>query len=344
MKVSIDGKVLNGILRVVSPYVGKRKKSQPDILQTVKITATDKVYISATNLNSDIVAEVPGADVLDPGETCINFKELQQLVKGYCGPVLITGKEIKTSLTIKYMSHDYEEFSNSVEVKDYQEFTLTNEFITSLNTCLPFVSLDTIRPIFSSVWVDEKNLISTDSFVLITRKQDCIKSNKPIVIPLDQAKLLVGTFKKADSLSCRVSDGRMQVSDGANTVTIRINAGCPIPSYEKIIPTDNANEVTVNTKEFRSMLCAFPVEEKENFVFFNLGETVTLKSNLVNEIQMNCTANIRRNFEITLGLNLLKKLVNVFTDEEITLNFFGSFSPVTIKNDEITVLMVPIRS
>lgn len=62
MKILIDGKILNGILKTIKPYVGNLRNLP--VLRAVKITAADKVYITATNLDSSIVSEVPGAEVL----------------------------------------------------------------------------------------------------------------------------------------------------------------------------------------------------------------------------------------------------------------------------------------
>lgn len=348
MEIQVNGKVLNEVLKTVKPFVDTKNKKLP-IMHTIKITASDAVYITATNLKSNIVAKVPGASVLKPGEVCINHKEFQQLVKGYRDLVLITDKSIKTSIEVEYLSFSPEEFPPITEITDGKDFTLTKEFIAELNTCIPFASDDPNRPLFQTIWIDDENLFSTDTRILILRKQDYIKPDKDIAIPIDNAKSLVSAFKKSEKLNCKLSDNHIKIYDGTYAVTTFIHSDWFKPKYDQVIPKNNVNTITVNTKEFKTLINNFPNEYAENgdkrtFVYISLNESVTMKTNTVKEFKLKCTVNIKERFDVVYDNELLKKIINVFTDEELTINFTGRLGPIVISNEQVITLLSPIRT
>jgi len=173
MKIQVNAKSLNNILKTIKPFVGVQLKKLP-IMQTIKITAFDSIHITTTNLQNSIVSSIPG-EVFEQGEICINFKELQQMIKGQTEDIIITDKTIENGITINYESLSALDYPNIRTIEDDQIlFTLSNDFIINLNTCLPHVwdskYEGSERQIYEGVWIDNSHILATNTKLLIITK------------------------------------------------------------------------------------------------------------------------------------------------------------------------------
>ena len=204
MKIKINAKTLNSILKKVKPFINFNLKKLP-ILQTIKISASDTIQITATDLQNSIIVNIPG-EIFERGEICINHKEFQQMIKSQTEDIIITDTTVENGITINYESSNPLEYPNIRRVEDNQQsFSLSNDFITGLNTCLPHVWNKKLegseRQIYEGVWIDNDNIIASDTHTLAVYKQNEIQYQKNILIPTDAVKCIINTFKKSNNLA-----------------------------------------------------------------------------------------------------------------------------------------------
>jgi len=361
MKIQINAKTLNSILKKVKAFIGHTVQKFP-ILQTIKITAYDKIQITATDLQNSIIANIPG-EVFEQGEVCINLKELQQMIKSQTEDIIITNNTIENGITINYESLNPLEYPNIRRVEEEQKYIpLSNDFITGLNTCLPHVWNKKLegseRQIYEGIWIDNDNMIASDTHTLVVYKQNEIQYQKNILIPTNAVKCILNTFKKSNNFQCKVNNNLLEISDGTYTVICWIYTDLQIPKYQSIIQgLKGWNHITVDTKYFKSIVDKLPLYEK-----YGNDENVTEHATLVDLEIMNNNVNMNtltvKPFEIKckevygdyLKLSyynhLMKKLINSFNekeDKELTISFNGVLTPFTIQNDKMMVLGLPCR-
>ena len=361
MKIQINAKTLNNILKKVKPFINFNLKKLP-ILQTIKITAFDTIQITATDLQNSIIVNIPG-EIFEQGEICINHKEFQQIVKSQTEDIIITDTTIENGITINYESMSVLDYPNIRRVEDNQQsFTLSNDFITGLNTCLPHAWNRKLegseRQIYEGIWIDSDNMIASDTHTLAVYKQNEIQYQKNILIPTDAVKCIINTFKKSNKLQCKVNNNLIEISDDTYTVICWIYTDLQIPKYKSIIQgLKGYNHITVDTKYFKSIIDKLPVKEKiiidENDVEFNtmvdleiMNNSINMNTLTVKPFEIECKEVYGDYLKLSYYNHLMKKLVNGFNekeDKELTIKFNRVLTPFTIQNDKMMVLGLPVR-
>ena len=369
MKIAVNAKMLNQILKDTKPYINFKNKFP--ILETVKISAKNNdITITGTNLNDSIISRLSGS-VTEEGEVCIDIKELMSIVKNQKDRIVINDDTIENGITINYKSLDAEEYPVINELVDYEEYKITNETINGISLCLPYVLLnDDSRPTFNQVWIDNENIFACDTHKLLIIKNDEIKQenkDNAIPIPYNSTKLISNTFKNSKQLTLKVSKNNLvEISDQLDqltTVICRMPNVKPFP-YKQVIPREFVNKITVNTKEFKSILDKIPEEKiKEKIIkngetkegkkdiivtklFLNLQcDNVKVDTKLVKEFDLSCDSYIWKPMLVAFYKPYMEKFVDTFkADKQITINFSGVGSPASIQNDKMLALLVPTKN
>jgi len=361
MKIQLNAKTLNNILKKVKLFVGFNLKKLP-IMQTIKITASDAIHITATNLSNSIIVNILG-EIFEQGEVCINFKELQQMIKSQTEDIIITDSTIENGITINYEPYSALEYPNIQMVEVDQLTTLSNDFITGLNTCLPHAwnsKMEGInRQTYEGVWIDKENIIASDTHTLVVYKQNEIQYPKNILIPSSAVKCIVDTFKKSNTIQCKINDKLMELSDNDYTIICRIYTDIEIPKYKMILQgLREDNYITVNTKYFKSIIDKLPVKEKykkdddEDFEFSTIvdlemfNNNVTMNTLTVKPFEIKCKEVCGDHLKLSYYNHLMKKLINGFNEKEnkeLIIKFNGILRPFVIENDKMIVLGLPVR-
>ena len=361
MKIQINAKTLNNILKKVKPFINFNLKKLP-ILQTIKIIASDKIQIIATDLQNSIIVNIPG-EVFEKGEICINHKELQQMIKSQTEDIIITDTTIENGITINYESSSPLDYPNIRRIEENQQlFPLSNDSIIGLNTCLPHAWNKKLegseKQIYEGVWIDNDNMIASDTHTLAVYKQNEIQYQKNIFIPTDAVKCIINTFKKSNKLQCKVNNNLIEISDNTYTIICLIYTQLEIPKYKTILQSlKNWNHITVDIKYFKSIIDKLPLYEKygddenvtEHATLIDLeimNNSVNMNTYTVKPFEIKCKEVYGDYLKLSYYNHLMKKLVNSFNekeDKELTIKFNGVLTPFTIQNDKMKVVGLPVR-
>lgn len=350
MKIQLNGATLNTILKKVKPFIDLKNKNLP-ILQTIKISASDTAYITATDLENTVIATIPGSNVLEQGEICVNYKEFLQMVKGQTEELIITDNTIENGMIINYQSMSAEDYPNMQRIDiDEQQYvtTLSNDFIKGLNTCFPYtLNEKDSRPAFEGVWIDGENIFACDIRTMALYKQNEIEYSKNILIYSNTVKCITGTFKKDSNIQCKINSHLMELSNGEYTVICRIITDLTMPAYNHILSSLNNDEyITVNSKYFKSITDKIPKNKEGTLVDIKVKYgIVEMSSNTVKPFEIKCKDVHCDELEICYNNKYMQRLLNSFDlkeNNELTIKFNGSKEPFVIKNDKLLVLAVPV--
>jgi DNA polymerase-3 subunit beta len=347
MKIQIDGRELNSVLKTVKPFIDGR--SYLEILKAVKIVAENNIIkIYATDLESQMIAYVDG-EVFEEGKICISIKELQQLIKGQKDNIIINDNTIENGMEIKFNALDVEEFPEFVVIEKYKEFEVSNKFIKNLELCLSYCGKDDNRPLYNGVWIDKENFMATDSHSLITCENTEFDLEKEVWISQLFTGNIVKTFKKSNSLFCKISNNNIEMSDYKYAITSKIGAFL-IPNYKQVIPKEENLIITLDVDKFNNILDKIPnIEEYSSMtkIRMTINDNVKIRSKAIKETVLNCVTNVKNysNEEFIIWFDKAKmiRLLNTFKSKEIKLKFFGKNSPFIAEYEGVLSLGLPVR-
>jgi len=234
-----------------------------------KIVATDLEFSVEYTASREI-----GEIVLPPD--ALKGKSIEEvMIEGMSGKV--GGVEIKgTSI---------EEFPLIPEVKAKPQFrVISDRLIEGLNRTIKAVSSSEMRPELASILIknegNQLRVTATDSFRLyqfyIPAK---IEADFETLLPGKSAEKLLRVLKLAkpeDAINVSIDDKFIQFQFGDFRIVSRITDG-KFPEYEKILPKEIKNHITVSREELLNALNETP-ETKLNDITFNLDE----KNNKIN--------------------------------------------------------------
>ena len=347
MKIQLNGATLNNVLKKVKPFIDLKNKNLP-ILQTIKITATDDVYITTTDLENTIIARVPGNIVFKPGEICVDYKGLIQMVKGQTEQIVITKNTIENGMIINYQSMSAEDYPNMQRItadEKHYSTNLSNDFIKGLETCLPHALDDkkSDRVAFKGIWIDNEHYFACDTRTLALYKQNEIQYPKNILIYQSAVKGITGTFKKDNNIQCKINSHLMELSNNEYTVICRIKTDTNMPPYNHIINgLKNEYYITVDTKYFKSIVDKIPKNKQGTLVDLKVKHSIVkMSSDTVKPFEVKCKDEYCDGLEICYNNMYMQRLINSFDlklNKELTIKFNGRTEPFVIQNDKLIVL------
>ena len=155
-------------------------------------------------------------------------------------------------------------------------------------------------------------------------------------------------------------DGSIKINLDSNKIVFFIDNSILIsklidgnfPDYKKVIPTDNHNILKINRQDFSSAVdrVSTITNEKSPVIKFKLLKNIMNMSS-VNSENGTATEDIATDYdgdEIEIGFNskYILEMINNLEDQEITLNFKDSSSPVTAmenSNRDLIYVLMPMR-
>ena len=271
--------------------------------------------------------------------------------------------EIQTEFgEYKIMGQNPEEFPAQTKIDQNDKITFNSKKINQLiNYTVNSTSTDDLKPSLQGVLFDineaKVTLVSTDGHKL--SKIDHSQNNavlKKIIIPTKFLKLLQSFLVDGSETDLVVGENHIQAFFETASISTRL-INDQYPDYEKVIPKDNQNKVTIKTQDLISSLKRVSVfsNKKTKQAILNIkNNTITVTAEDA-ETAASAKETINCNQEgldqeITIAFNgdYLKEILEKTKSEETTLLLKDSLSAALIipkeegEKNKLSLLM-PIR-
>ena len=262
----------------------------------------------------------------------------------------------------KIMGQNPEEFPAETKVDKSEKITFNSKKITELiNYTINSTSTDDLKPSLQGVLFDlnEANatLVSTDGHKLSKiehRQNNSIL--KKIIIPTKFLKLLQSFLIDGSEIDLVVGENHVQAFFETVKISTRL-INDQYPDYEKVIPKDNENKITIKTQDLIGSLkrvSVFSNKKTKQAVLNIKNNTIEIKAEDVETAasakeKISCSQEGETK-EIIIAFNgdYLKEILDKTKTEETTLLIKDSLSATLIlpegdeEKNKISLLM-PIR-
>ena len=178
-----------------------------------------------------------------------------------------------------------------------------------------------------------------------------IDYNGSVVVPSKFLLLLNNQLEEENKASMIIGDNHIQIKFEMGTITSRIIKD-PYPNYDEVIPKDNNHILKINRQDFSMAVdrVSTITSDKSPIIKFKLLNNVMNMSS-VNSDSGTATEDIITKYsgiEIEIGFNskYILEMINNLEDDEITLSFKDSSSPVIAtekSNPNLIYVLMPMR-
>ena len=337
------------------------------ILSTVllKTTSPDSVTLRSTDLEVEMEIKA-GAKVLEQGETCAPIYKLLEITNTITETtVSINVNEtqrmrIKTS-TGKYllMCNKTEEFPDQRQINDEPKQISANFLRETIKKTTYACSKDELKPTLNGVLfifaTTSVTAVSTDGHRLV--KYVCQQENQhteTVLIPQKFLNIIGGGAINTKKAQLQTYTDYVVIETENIKLSSRLIAE-KFPDYENVIPQENENETTVETKQLLGAVKKVSLMSNkttkqiilklQNNKVFVSAEDHETGGAATDEVEAQTNGN-----ELTIGFNsnLLTDILKHQETEEIKILTSSALSatlikPVGEKETKTTTLLMPIR-
>ena len=366
MNFEINNSILIDALKNLNRVVPNR--STLPILSCVLFSSDgERLNLRATDLEVSLNFSLP-AKIKEPFNVAIPISKIISICSSLTNEQLIFNLsnykiEIQTEFgEYKIMGQNPEDFPIETKINQDSKITFNSKKMTELiDYTISSTSSDDLKPSLQGVLFDineaKATLVSTDGHKL--SKIEHNQNNavlKKIIIPTKFLKLLQSFLINGSEIDLVVGENHVQAFFETVKISTRL-INDQYPDYEKVIPKDNDNKVTVNTKELTNSLKRVSVfsNKKTKQAVLNIknntieitAEDIETAASAKERISCNQEGSSK---EVTIAFNgdYLKEILDKTKTEETTLLIKDSLSATLIlpKGEEdknkISLLM-PIR-
>ena len=361
MKIIFEKNVLNSVLTAAMSAVSTKNiiPATAGILVTAK--NSDKVTITAYDLEKGITSEVP-AQVIEEGEYVINAIRLNQIVKTLSDGDITIEVDEKCMTKITNGRSEFSmpalpgsDFPSIPSVDTGKDLVIPQSVLKAMigRTIFAVAQTDQ-RPIYCGVYFEVKGskivAVSCDSFRLAYTEQECdIKKNDEanedmsFIVPGKTLTELMKFLSDSEEEFVKIRIGGKHALFEIDNLTFftRLLEGQYI-DYNRYIPRDNNIFVNVNTDEFQDSLerAALISEEKaqvRNFVKCNFNDNVlvitanAVSGNVYDEVAIEKSG---ADLEIAFTCRYLLEALRVCGVEKIKLSMSGPLRAMVIEPAE----------
>ena len=337
-----------------------QKKSIQEIISHLLIEVTDKIIISATDLEKAIFIEVEG-EIIETGTITINAKKFNDTVKAASEFLTITTKDndikiysnkryIKTQGFFKddFPAVEFKSENKSLEINSVDLLSILNKVQISIHTD------PDAKPYFTGIFIQKTksyiNFVGSDghrlSFHYLKYEDD---SEFECIIPLTTINVLRKILaNRIDFVKINLGLKNVKIKIGDIVLLSRIIPS-NYPDYKKIIPDNSEFEIKIKKETLvQSLKWIKPYIDE-------LGKTIIKISG--NEFKLMVSSeygksedtiileNNYEDFEIPVNYKYLIEFINVSL-EEIHFKFINDKSPVVVQdvNKQYIYILMPMRS
>ena len=335
------------IVKALSSTLGVVEKRQAlPILSNVLLTVEDdNIFITATDLESEVKSACTPTKVESTGSTTAPAKKLNELCR-----LLPDGSEIAIHLNGDKLSVESGSGKYSMSTLPSEDFPIFD-----------VVSENTEFTIFGSVL---RNLISKTSFAM--GNQDWrhylngmylnIEDNNITAVTTDAHRLAISTNTTTKSVSGEISGiiprksineiGKLlsdstedvSLSLGSNTIMLKTDSTSFVskliegkfPNYEQVLPSGESSVLKVNTRQLSEILSRVSVLSSDKFK----GIKLNIKSNNVlvsanNPEQEEGEESFKSDYigddmEIAFNVNYIQEVLSNIDSSDCNINLYGS--------------------
>ncbi len=349
MKFIISSSELYAYLQALSKVVPSRSVV-PLVESFLFDISSEGLKITATDLETTLVAQIELDNIEGEGKVAIESKRLLDIIKEFSQqPLIFEINEENYEVVIKTESGKYSIPGNSL-VDEYPEpakidKSIASNFMISAETLRKgidntffSISEDELRPVMNGIYFDLKEdsltFVSSDSHKLIRYRRTDLGFDRPasFILSKKPAELLKNILTKIDEDVKVEFDERNATFEMPNyTIVCRLIEG-NYPNYDAVLPKENDKEVNIDKANFYNTI-------KRVSLFANEASKLVKFSFAENEVEITAQ-------DIDFSISAFEKISCLYDSEPITLGFKSTFLLDVLHNisaKDITISMTDTR-
>ncbi len=292
MKFNVSSKSLYGFTSAVSKVIGS--KNAMSVLDNFLFELSgNTLIITASDVENVLTAKMEVMDAEGEGKFCLNARRIVELLKEMPDQgITFNINDNNLSVDITYASgnstlialngNEYPTNELSQESGDggTLEFTCpTEQIMKGLENTLFAVGTDEIRPQMMGILWDIKQdgivFVATDTRKLVkyTNRLSAPGQAGSFILPVKPANVLKSVFGKEETIKVTVTPKSATFESTNFSFNCRLIKGT-YPDYNRVIPTSNPNEITVDRLSFLNACrrMAVFVDPSHGLVKFKISE------------------------------------------------------------------------
>lgn len=321
------------------------------ILSTVRLVAYDgRLTITATDLDIEVTAGVDCEAAAD-GETCVDAKLLDDIVKKLPANADITIEKNKDNLVVKAGRSRLT--LQVLPAEDFPSFSaggFAAEFTTDLATLFApvgfAISTEETRFYLNGIFLenadDKLSAVATDGHRLSRNETaiEALPAFKSIIVPRKTVSLV-----PKGQILVELSDTKIRLTAGDTVITSKLIDGT-FPDYRRILPTGNDKIVTFSSPEMKQASDRVSVVSSERGRAVKLSFADGQAVLAVNNPEMgSATEEVAVSYDgdsIEIGFNAryLADVIGIFPTGDIKLALNDGGSPALLTSDAAPGLLV----
>lgn len=367
MKFTINAKTfasaLTQQLRVINA------KNAIMILDNFKIEALNG-YLIITASDQEITSHITiEAEVQDSGILCVNARELTDIVRKLGDKQIdVEADEVTNRFEITCGKGVYKlsclpavEYPQRALPQDGYFTMPTETLINGFNATRNAVSSDTLRPVMTGVFMNILNaeagggidFVASDTHQLVKyNTQETPQGLEPrgVIIPSKTVNLFLTTFAKYPNVRIALTDRNITFQSESAVLSSALIMGA-YPNYNRVIPKTSPYSIKVNRKELLDVIDRVSGFASKATNLLKLEDTGMMELKVAS-----CDFDFNRgaedyvmsdgNFErkiIGVSSEYFTRVLNIFSEDEITLLLTDPARPLVISEGGVTALITPIQ-
>ena len=314
--------------------------------------------ISATDLEIAIQHTIRDITVDEPGKALIPARFFNEVLRKLSGPITLETEGIKLKIKTEYLDASV----NIMEPSDFPEMPILNEpkeieipakeLKDALNKVIFAAARDESRPIFTGVLLETGpeglNMVATDTHRLSLYTHQITNSVEiKTVVP---GKAIKEVIRNAggEAIKIQVDGKTVKFICGDTEITARAIDG-EFPNYRQVIPTAKEEALlTINKARLLLAIERAMIFTDQQRIIRMKGDTsfsITGSSGLFGEIKEKLAIG-HQGIEVTMAIDgeFLRRGIKAMTSEEVSIKYYGKFSPLIIQEKDYTQIVLPVRT
>lgn len=329
----------------------KEKSPMPALGDFYLNAIADTIEVQSTNLEVFFQASLT-CTIEEKGACCVNAKRLLAIVKGTSSPTMTAVLSDAGRLNVRCGSsrasiatHKADEFPDMPSIDDIeQETVLASELAKALKSTVYAAAVDDDRMMFNGVHFQIGKCVATDARNLAAVDAPNVPLAALGTWPTGLIKVMLPSLEAhAGDVEVLAGGGWVGLSIGSQFFMGRL-ADTKFAAWEGIVPPGSAWRCTMNTKELSDAVKRLiaigdgtgVLESNDHFM-----EIVTDGAKAGGEERIEDGSFETSESKVAVDLKLFAKMLKAQETDEVELIFNRSSSPILIRGEGCTHLVMP---
>lgn len=373
MKFNVSSKSLYSFTSAVSKVIGS--KNAMSVLDNFLFELSgNTLVITASDVENVLTARMEVLEAEGEGKFCINARRIVELLKEMPDQGItfnINDNNLAVEITydsgnsslIALNGNEYptNELNKEAGEAGTLEFTCpTEQIVKGLENTLFAVGTDEIRPQMMGILWDIKEdgivFVATDTRKLVkyTNRLSEPGQTGSFILPVKPANVLKSVFAKEEMIKVTVTPKSATFTSSNFTFNCRLIKGA-YPDYNRVIPTSNPNEITVDRLSFLNACrrMAVFVDPSHGLVKFKIADNRMEMKVVDNNYCTSGHEDLPCNYNghsIVIGfcVQFLIEIANTITTNDVIIKLSdpsrpGMFLPADqTKESELVIILMPM--